>query len=356
MLEKTKNAFSKEESAMLKGLALIFMLLLHLFNRREIDGLYDVFLYTKGGPLLVYLTFACDAVIPIFCFVSGYGLYLSQQKKGSIFAGNLKRIFRFLSDYWIILIVFSIVGVIMHSSRLPVNFITFLGNASTVFISYCGAWWYVPQYVILVVVSPLLIRLVKRLPFWAVLAVSFALYCVGYAGGIMDVLPNVNMATVLFYNFGRCQFPFLIGVIFANKNVFASIDVHLSKLSSKLRNLVCILILIATWALRMLVNSLFLSVFSAVFIIIAFVFLSKAKPIKWLLLFLSGHSTNVWLIHMFFYQILFSKLVFYPQIPIVIFLWLLLLCIAASYLIKGIKYCLNYIFDKTKKLVRKEPA
>ncbi|MGL5904827.1 MAG: hypothetical protein ACRCZO_19235 [Cetobacterium sp.] len=45
------------------------------------------------------------------------------------------------------------------------------------------------------------------------------------------------------------------------------------------------------------------------------------------------HSTNLWLIHMFFYMIYFKKLVYLPKYPILIYIWLIILCLPFSYLI-----------------------
>jgi uncharacterized membrane protein len=66
------------------------MLLLHLFCRKEINGLYETFPIINGVPLVYYIGLFGDACVPMFCFASGYGLFVSINKeKGSI----IKKIF-----------------------------------------------------------------------------------------------------------------------------------------------------------------------------------------------------------------------------------------------------------------------
>lgn len=58
---------------------------------------------------------------------------------------------------------------------------------------------------------------------------------------------------------------------------------------------------------------------------------------KWttdLLCYFGEHSTNIWLVHMFFYGSLFDGIVFAAKYPIPVFIFLLLLSLAASYIIK----------------------
>ncbi|MGL5550549.1 MAG: acyltransferase family protein, partial [Culicoidibacterales bacterium] len=60
------------------------------------------------------------------------------------------------------------------------------------------------------------------------------------------------------------------------------------------------------------------------------------KP-KWLVKsfnYIGGHSTNLWLTHMFFYMIYFKQLVFAPKNPILIFMWLVVLCLGTSHFIQ----------------------
>lgn len=59
--------------------------------------------------------------------------------------------------------------------------------------------------------------------------------------------------------------------------------------------------------------------------------------------FLSPHSTNLWLIHMFFYLIYFSNFIYSFKYPILIYLVLVILCVLSSYVV-------NYLLQITRRM------
>ena len=65
---------TKKQTKSLQGIAILFMLGLHLFNRIDIAGFYDVKIYWGGIPLFhIYLMrvcqFICSAVGMVFMSV-----------------------------------------------------------------------------------------------------------------------------------------------------------------------------------------------------------------------------------------------------------------------------------------------
>ena len=67
---------TKRDSKMLKGIAILAMLMLHLFCRR--DNLpYTPLLWIGDTPLIYYFGLFGDICVAIYCFVSGYAHYLS---------------------------------------------------------------------------------------------------------------------------------------------------------------------------------------------------------------------------------------------------------------------------------------
>lgn len=71
---------SKETSLSLKGMALFFMVFLHLFNQerliKDCFNLFDV----QGVPLVNFIARGCSPV-GLYLFVSGYGLYYLRNKQ-----------------------------------------------------------------------------------------------------------------------------------------------------------------------------------------------------------------------------------------------------------------------------------
>lgn len=149
---------TKDESKILKGIAILFMIGLHLYNTLDYENLYQPIL-KWGEPLIYYISFLFDACVPIYCFCSGYAMYLKQSIH---IKDNIKRIFKFMKRYWIVLVLTCIVGIILHNPSIPDNVLTFIGNLTLVNISYVGAWWFVQTYVLLILLTPFIIKMINK--------------------------------------------------------------------------------------------------------------------------------------------------------------------------------------------------
>lgn len=147
---------------------------------------------------------------------------------------------------------------------------------------------------------------------------------------------------------GTSQFPYIIGVIFAKKSIYSKISDIFNRI--KFKNMVSIFLIIVMIVAHGFVQSLFVAAFTGVAFIVLFNIVDKPVWIDNILVYLSKHSTNMWLIHMFFYMIYFKELVFAPKYPVLIFIWLILLCVGASHIINIIyKLTLNLIDSKSNK-------
>ena len=90
------------------------------------------------------------------------------------------------------------------------------------------------------------------------------------------------------------------------------------------------------------VQTLFVAVFTGIVFIVVFNLIDKPMWLENLLSYLSKHSINMWIAHMFF----FKDLVCAPKYPILIFVWLIVLCLGASYLINLIYKPIISLLDK----------
>jgi hypothetical protein len=94
---------------------------------------------------------------------------------------RLKGLARLLIKYWIIIVVFSIISIIIGSSAfMPGNLVTLLGNVFLFDISYNGAWWYMWAYALIVLISPVILKFVKKAHPVVVLVIGFVVYCAAY--------------------------------------------------------------------------------------------------------------------------------------------------------------------------------
>ncbi|MFJ5759891.1 acyltransferase [Neobacillus sp. NPDC093182] len=348
--------FTKGDIKVTKGMAIIFMLLLHLFGRKDVNGLYETFPIINGVPLVYYIGLFGDACVPMFCFASGYGLFVSINKaKGSIIKKNFERILKLLINYWIVLVIFIVIGAIAGMSEiLPGSPIKFFLNFFVLSNSYNGAWWFVQTYIILVLLAPPLFKVIKKYNSVILFLISGFIYLITYIQRIIHFLdfgdgssinPLVNAIVLV----GTSQLPFIVGAIFAKEKIYSKLHNNLNKFKHK--NLFSVGGILMLFFLHSLYESMIIAPITGIVFICFFNLIDKNQYIQKILDFIGSHSTNLWLTHMFFYLIIFPELTFAPKYPILIFCWLIILCLISSYIINLVyKPMIQYIDKKNSVL------
>lgn len=362
MSVKTKDAvfssdnriyLTKEQTQMTKGMAILSMLVLHLFCRKGGDVFgTPIFWLNTDTPFVYILGFLAEICVPLYSMCSGYAHFMLGNAGRLTLQANIRRIIRFLLNYWIIVIVFSIVGLIFKTPDIPVNFSEFIKNLFLLSNSYNGAWWYVATYVLLCLCSGLIYKLVRKMNCFLILCIAVLQYGIMYICDTMGLIPVtgnfvVDFCIRQFDNFfGDVFFCYIIGMIFVKIDIFSRIryleqriwkDFLVRKFCFRL------LLFLSLSAVIYMLEKAILMPFYAAFIFSLFNSGRISEKVQKCFLFLGKHSTNIWLIHMFFYLCMFPGLVFSVKYPLFILLYLLGICIVIS-------YAINFIYDKLKKL------
>lgn len=330
---------TKKQVSITKGVAILFMLLLHLFCTKDYQGLFTPLIMIKGVPLVYYLALFGDCCVAIYCFCSGYGLMCTYKNNPDEYnKRNAKRLLKLYINFWIIILLFVVLlGYLTgNSATYPGNLKTFILNVTAISVSYNGAWWFLTTYIILVVLSKFINKVVQKYNNILITLIVFAIYCMCYIQRIKVVItftnPVLNWAITQISLLGTSLFPFVVGAIFADKKIYSFIYNKVNNI--KFKNTLCILGILFMIVCHGFIQTLFVGVFTGIGFIVLFNLIDKPGSLDRLLYYLSGHSTNMWLTHMFFYMIYFKSLVFMPKYPLFIFIWLVILCLASSYLIK----------------------
>ena len=346
-MELTKNQIKIN-----KGIAILFMLLLHLFCIKAYEGLYTPILFIADTPLVYYLALFGDCCVAIYCFCSGYGLLISyKNNKEKYNSNNIIRIFKLYINYWIILLIFVVIlgTIIGQVGNYPGSFKKFILTFTAIDPDYNGAWWFFTTYIILVLVSPFINKIVIKYNNILILGLSFIFYVAAYIQRIKGVIVFDNEVLNWFIRqialFGTSQLPFIMGTVFAHKKIYSKLNFMSSKI--KYKNTLGILIMTLMIIAHGIVQTLFVAVFTGIVFICVFNLMDKPNWLNNLLSYLGNHSTNMWLIHMFFYMIYFKNLVYGAKYSFLIFPWLVILCIVSSYVV-------NFIYEPIVKLVDKK--
>lgn len=337
------NEFTKEQSKILKGIAILFMIGLHLFNRVNLEGYYEPWIWIGNYPLIYYVSFLFDACVPIYCFCGGYAAYLSKDKS---FKSQLNRLLKLLINYWIVLVLTVIVGLVLKHPTIPSNMFDLLGNVFLYDISYVGAWWFIQTYVLLTLTSPLLIKFIDKLNKYIVCILFAFLYFIAYYFRIMNPITTdywiINAIINALVLYGSSVFPYVIGILFKKYAVISFIREKIISYS----NVIGIFIVLLCIVFHVIIKSLIIAPFVAIILIIGFSLIHFNGIIKKILLFFGDHSTNIWLVHMQFYMIFSKELVFCTNTVIGCLVILLFASIISSCVIM-------WIYNRTENLLKR---
>lgn len=339
--------YSKQDAAMTKGFAILCMVVLHLFCRQGADVLGTPLIWIdETTPLVFWFGFFAEICVPLYSICAGYAQQLLGEKGMGSWKANFKRIKKLLINYWIVLVLFSIIGLLFDpNGAIPGSASKFLMSIVLLY-SYNGAWWYLNTYIILLLIPPAVLlapirKLSCRTGLSVCLLIQIAWYFVGRLN-LWPIIPEEFPVTAFFWK----EITNLITIIpyvwagaflCKGKMIDRLADIYKDKVSGKYKNL----ILLALWfALFVGVNLLHKAIcFGVVSVISFFIFnlLEKSDGVKKVFNFLGKHSTNIWLTHMFFYLYIFKDLVTVVKYPLLMLLFIFGLCIIVSYVIMVIE-------------------
>lgn len=182
-MEKT---FSKEHTNIAKGIAVIMLLIHHLFYSTD-------YAYTElqifGINFWNTLAFFCKTTVAIFVILSGFGLYKSFSKHENLTEFYKKHFAKIYLNYWYIWLLFVPAGLFIYGRTFQTIYgdhtiLKLAGNLLGVqnYFGYWGynpTWWFISLILALYLIFPLLYFLSKRKYILEILFfASFSLYAV----------------------------------------------------------------------------------------------------------------------------------------------------------------------------------
>ena len=344
-------ALTKNDTSVLKGIAIIAMLCHHLFT------CHPAWVESYPTPLIIIGTLG-KICVAMFLFCSGYGLSIQYDKTISTSSGMfytirstiafiLKRLIKFYTAYWFVFLVFVPITILFFNRSLADAYgenvsITkcllydILGLQG--FQSYNITWWFNKLIILLYFLFPILFVFVKKTK-WFGLLLCFIIMRFAKKLEILD-----------YYDLLFWQFPFVLGI---GWTIYQDKIAQYSKWMEKYVGVfgVGLIILMSFCILQRLYNIVpfgqingarmdgFLSVLLALFVII---FLRKWKCCYTALAFLGKHSINIYLVHTFLIQYWYDVSKFLHANKICrmggVNFWILLLsCLLISILLEYIK-------------------
>ncbi len=346
MLTDTRVGLDIRLSTAIKGFAIILMVAHHCFGFPSwyIQGINYSDVILLGAPLSDWVAESTRLCVSLFAFLTGWAFFFKEKPSLKY---TLKKIVNFLKYYWFILFVIFIPAAVVFGQYVPTAKEVLL-NMFAVKVNLVSFAWYVYFYIFVMLTLPFVVKLFRN---QALFNFFFAIaYCV--------LLYNVTARTVIFRAdltsaLRTCLYWYpcvLVGYLFAKHDLFTRLRQHFAHPYKILY--VCTIILIMGCRLKWKsVLSINLDVIYAPIAIFSLIMLLQRgsaavrKPLE----FLGRHAMNIWFLHSIFFagvtRATFQKIAFLPHNPILVVIWVILLCLPFSIMI-------NFVFRQQEKLFK----
>ena len=327
---------------MTRGFAILCMVTLHLFCRKgnEVFGTPLIWI-NKSTPLVYWLGFYAEICVSLYSICMGYAQYVLYLDGKITVHSTLKRIMKLMLNYWIILVTFSLIGLICSTQKSIPGSVSLFLKSIILIHSYNGAWWFLNTYILfLLIPAKVKFFLVKQLSVRIGLLFCLSFQIVWYLINKFGIWPSVPEEK-LFLAFAAKELHNLLGVLpsalagaylYKGNTVTKSYYLLCNKIKTKNARKV---IMGGVWLfLFVSMNIIHKAILTFAFSLLSFLLFAiweKSSAAKTVWLFMGKHSTNIWLTHMFFYATLFTGLVQKAKYPLAMLCFILALCIIASY-------------------------
>lgn len=352
-----------EDSFVIKGVAILMMLVHHMFLSPDRWGKSIVNFFPLSQAVAVNIAVFFKVCVALFVFVTAYGLTVKLKNSENLgkaldkqyfinFVGA--RIFKLLINFWFIFalcLLYSFAMGIGHFTKIYGKgsvaygkfFLDFMGGANLYGTpTFNGTWWYMSLAILLVICFPLIYMAYKKygcILFFALLLLPVALH-----------LP--------YSEFNRYMPCAAMGMIFADKEVFYNLKEKLDS-SSLAKRLGALLMAIIVLFVLAYLASLFKKVCSfrliplfeacnaSLVIGITYLFITNVYVRK-ILYFLGKHSMNIFFTHTLLRHYWYHDFIYGFKYAWLDVLVLLLISLGISFVINALKKVIK--FEKLEKL------
>lgn len=303
----------KHTTLSLKGVAILFMLLLHLFMGQEVN--IDGELITFTGSLHDHIS-RCVNPVAFYLIFCGYGLYKLNHKDGYRYDMH-NRVIKLYIHYWLSLLIFVPIGaIVIGIDKYPGTIRIVIENITGWHLTYNHAMWFLLPYAIITLTSPSIVRLLDKLPvLLCTLSSLMMLGAIVMSRFSYEAFAEGHIPYVLsiYFNF---LFTFLIGSLMAKYKVIENLQ---------LPTIISVLLLVLLVIVRSFITTSMVQPFyAATFIIL----LASTKRPSWLdnvLKCIGKRSTSMWFIHCYFCYYFFTEQLYSLRNPILMYVVLVLI-------------------------------
>ncbi len=338
---------SKDNSLMLKGLALLFMVILHLYDPKNLHDTFSL-CTVQGMPLASWIGKGCSPV-GLYLFMSGYGLYFTyhaNSHRGGVFL----RIIKLYKSYWLTLLVFLPIAHYLTPSSYPGNWQRVIENITAFRTTWNSEIWFLFPYMLLVLTCKWVFALLNKIGTKKMLAYTYILYFISIflvSRCFLSFFAHhyAIYHIVLYFD---CLFMFVMGAVFCKhaRHEFTGPVARLLSLPQPVLLLLFVLVFLFGCAVK---HGAVYGPLHKAFMIMLFVRIHWFGFIKKGFRLLGRYSTMVWFIHTWICYYCFKDYIYSLHYPVLMLLGTLSASIAIGYVIMKIDKYTNRLLHIDKK-------
>lgn len=350
--------FSKNDTLVSKGIAIILMYFHHLFyfDDRIVDGNYYNSIGNLWGERLeIFMGSFGKLCVCIFIFLSGYATYKTfiYKNRKSDFVN--RKILKFYKIYLIVFAIFVPMGMIL--GKLKFSMYEFINNVFLLESSYNWEWWFARPFVAVMFFFPLIVRFFKDtdkdkqkniISIDIIKTVISAVIITTMLPQILDLAFFEHFRETKYYTILKETLSilpsFFSGYIFAKYDLFKRYNSLFTNNFVKI--IVSLFAVVAVFDLRFKtgVDMNYDYIYAPIFIISCVNIVNEIKYIKNIFISIGKLSTYMWLMHSFFCYYYFQSYIYRVHNPIIIVCWLTLITYIVSLVIdRSVKFIQNSI-------------
>ena len=352
--------FSKDDTKVVKGVAILLMIALHCFAFPDRIGNYDKIitlpLEIHGETLLQCVSKFGIICLSIYTFLSGIGMYKQYNLKGEYSVS--KRIIGFYKEYWKVFIIFLPIGFLFFRNQnefcensaiynifkdvsLEKIIKDFVGMES----NYNREWWFVKTYFFALILGYIYMKLLSKcksfwLEFFAITLITTFYH---------SIAPNLNQTIIasginsdyFFRNFfyvHNCVPLIFMGIVVAKYDILSKIyELLFAKYNKFFKIIFSVLLIAILIYVRNYCGFIGIDLIIVPIFVVCIINIFKPIKVGYKILKVFGeNSTTMWLVHSFYCYYFGSvqKLLYSLKSDILIFAAIVVLSLVTSVIIK----------------------
>ncbi|MBE6049625.1 MAG: acyltransferase [Clostridium sp.] len=333
-----EEGFNKDNTLVCKGIAIILMVVHHLFW-----NVPDIGVSINGIAVSQRIGVIGKVCVSVFIMLSGLGLYKGTKGKIKIKEFYVKRLSKLYLNYLFIVITSSLIGLCFFKDIFLSSFpnhrvLRFLLNCTgfQYVVGYQGinsSWWFVTEIMICYILYPLLLELVEKYK-WKFAILTFIL-------SFVELIHIGNITSIIAW---IC--PFVIGITIAADNTLDKIKNYVNEKGIPYIAILSLLLLVCFIRQIGAKDNVYMFkldyILSFVLMITVYLGYGKVKTLDKFFVYFGKKSMDIFYVHMFIGNYFLKDFTYSLGNPILMCLFVMVCSLIWSYLLDFIRKVISF--------------